>query len=241
MSENLNNNEQEDVSVSKKDVQQLLHVFSHDLRNPLVNMEALLRDSEQYCTGDVVVPEHVYEMRDNMLMMQDVVQRMNQMIHGAQEIYHAMFDALHCEYIDLAALVDLEVARCRRDYALSDTVSISVQLDVVVWGDALVLRRMIAELLDNAVLAMQGKQEGCISIEQKKQRGMHVLLVRDCGVGLSESDMQYVFQPFFSLSQRRGLGLAKVKAWAQAHGGKVWCESKEHMGTIVYIALPEKG
>jgi len=226
--------------ISKDDMQQLLHVFSHDLRNPLINLEALLRDSEQHCIGDSATPEQWHDMRENMTMMQSVVQGMNQRIHGVQEVYHAIFEPVHTESVNIKALLDVEIEGCRRDACLGDSVSVSLQVDGEVWADALMLRNMFRELLHNAAQALQGHAEAHISIEQSQRRGMDVFSVRDCGIGISAHDQQCIFQPFFSLVQRNGLGLAKVKAWVQAHGGEVWCESKEDVGSIFYISLPEK-
>jgi len=227
--------------VSKEDMQQLLHVFSHDLRNPLLNLEALLRDSEHCCMGDCATPEQLHDMRENMAMMQSVVQSMNRRIHGVQEVYHAIFEPVHIESVDIQSLLQVELEHCRQDVRWGDSVSVSLAVSGRVWADALVLRNVFQELLCNAAQALQGYEEAHISIEQSKRRGMDVFSVRDCGIGISAHDQNYIFQPFFSLVQRQGLGLAKVKAWVQAHSGEIWCESKEDVGSIFYISLPEKG
>lgn len=224
----------------KDDMQQLLHVFSHDLRNPLLNLEALLRDSEYHCMGDCVTPDQLRDMRENMAMMQSVVQSMNQRIHGVQQVYHAIFDPVHIEPVDIKALLQIELEYCRQNARLGDSVSVSLRVSGSVWADVLLLRQIFRELLCNAAQALQGQSEAHISIEQSKRRGMDVFSVRDCGVGISAHNQKYMFQPFFSLVQGQGLGLAKVKAWVQAHGGVVWCESKEDVGSIFYISLPEQ-
>jgi len=168
--------------------------------------------------------------------MGDVVSRMNTLIHGINSVYHAMFDDISCENMDVLPLLEREIKRYGQKHGMPENVSISMQVSGTIWGDPLWVAKMFAVLIENALQSMQG--EGCLSFEMKKRSGLDVLSIRDTGLGIGKSDLQYIFQPFFSLTGRQGMGLALVRAWMQAHGGKVWCESRQDVGSIFYVAFP---
>lgn len=72
-----------------------------------------------------------------------------------------------------------------------------------------------------------------------------VIAVKDTGVGIKEEALPHIFERFYQADnvmsrkqQGTGLGLSIVKTVTQAHGGMVWVESKEGVGTTFYINLP---
>jgi len=224
-------------NVSKEDIQQLMHVFSHDLRNPLVNMEALLREIHACCDIATFAASKQEDMHDNLAMMGEVLARMNGLVHGINSVCNAMFDEVVCEQVDILSLLKRELNRYQTQYGITEHVSVSMQVSGSIWVDPLWLGKMLAVLMENAFQAMDGG-EGCLTFELERRSGLDVLLVRDSGGGMGESDLKYVFQPFFSLTGRKGMGLALLRAWVQAHGGKVWCESRIDVGSIFYVGFP---
>jgi len=224
-------------SASKEDIQHLIHVFSHDLRNPLVNMEALIREMHGCCNDFVLDASQREDMQDNLSMMDEVLTRMNGLIQGIDSVSHAMFDEVSCEHVNALELLQLELNRYQKEHGVAEHISVSFKVSGNIWVDPLWVGKMVAVLVENAFQAMG--DEGCLTFELEQRHGLDVLLVRDSGIGLSESDLKYVFQPFFSLAGKQGMGLALLKAWSQAHGGKVWCESRVGVGSIFYIGFPQ--
>lgn len=238
------NNKQADAfSISKQDMAQLMYVFSHDLRNPLINMNALLSDMRMSLSdvdNDSTAMTHLVQkdLPESLEMMSDVIMHMNGLVSGADDMYHCMFDDLEPECIQLSESVERVLLRQRA--ILNDKgISVTARALSSVWADPLAIERIVTGLLDNAVRFTPSG--GHISLHTEKRSDLDVLVIRDSGVGMSESDLQRVFQPFFSTDKKRaGMGLAVVKALVQAHGGKVWCESTLAMGSIFYIALPSQ-
>jgi signal transduction histidine kinase len=124
---------------------------------------------------------------------------------------------------DLAALCVAAVA----GYA---TARVPVQVTVpeagavcVVAGDPDALRRLLVNLLDNAV--RHAASQVCVSV--RSEAGWAVLTVTDDGPGIPASDRERVFGRFTRLDNARdrtgedgaGLGLAIVRSTAEAHGG----------------------
>ncbi len=68
-----------------------------------------------------------------------------------------------------------------------------------------------------------------------------MLMVKDNGVGISETDLNSVFDPFFTSDDhgtRTGLGLSIVHGFVTQSGGRIWIESERHRGTAVRIVFP---
>ena len=66
-----------------------------------------------------------------------------------------------------------------------------------------------------------------------------LLEVKDYGSGISDQDMEYIFNPFFStLPNATGMGLAVVESVVNEHLGTIEVDSKPGTGTSIRIFLP---
>jgi signal transduction histidine kinase len=71
--------------------------------------------------------------------------------------------------------------------------------------------------------------------------GALTVRVSDSGEGISATDMQHVFEPFFSTKPGgSGLGLALVHRIAQEHGGEIDLESTPGSGTTFTLRIPTR-
>ena len=66
--------------------------------------------------------------------------------------------------------------------------------------------------------------------------------MEDTGAGIAAEEMPHVFDRFWQAQKARrggaGLGLQIVKGIVEAHGGRIWVESKVDVGTTFYFTLP---
>lgn len=105
------------------------------------------------------------------------------------------------------------------------------------------LRRILSNLLDNALRAVDGQGE--IRVSLLERAGKAHLVVADTGVGIPIQEQARVFDRFYRLDRARGkgqggsgLGLAIVQALAEQWGGAARLESQEGVGTTVTVELP---
>jgi two-component system sensor histidine kinase FlrB len=105
-------------------------------------------------------------------------------------------------------------------------------------GNAQALAGALLNLANNSLDA--GNEGLELVIEARRgERGVE-LRVRDNGPGVPEELRQRVFEPFFTTRSRgTGLGLAVVKAVAEAHGGTVELERMQAPGACFVLRLPE--
>lgn len=101
----------------------------------------------------------------------------------------------------------------------------------------------LKNIFENAFNAMKG--QGTLTIvtrlEQLLQSGEETVVIEisDTGSGISEEDLEKIFEPFYSRSKEgTGLGLTFVKKIIDAHHGRIEYESAVDIGTTVTIKLP---
>ena len=130
------------------------------------------------------------------------------------------------EPVDLGTLAT-EVASRYAAARVPVTVSADADADAdaaTVLGDPVALRRVLANLVDNAV--RHADRSVCLSVEQRD--GTATVAVTDDGPGIAAADRERVFDRFTRLDAGRGreeggagLGLAIVRELVRAHGGTV--------------------
>jgi len=108
-------------------------------------------------------------------------------------------------------------------------------------GDAVLLKEMLGNLLDNAIRYTPAKGEVTVCVETVA--GEIVLSVQDNGPGIPEAERERVFERFHRVlgtqSEGCGLGLAIVREIAQGHNAQVWLKSGANkIGTLVTILFP---
>ena len=110
-------------------------------------------------------------------------------------------------------------------------------------ADTIRMEQVISNLLTNAI--RHTPSSGSISVTIKNDEGGLAISVADTGEGIAPEDLPHVFERFYRSGSSRsrkeggtGLGLAIVKQMVEAHGGKVWVESKRGTGSIFSILLP---
>lgn len=108
-------------------------------------------------------------------------------------------------------------------------------------ADAEQLQAVLRAVIDNALNA--AKSGGRITVELRKQDDDVMFVVADDGPGLSDTDREHLFDPYYSGRQAgRGLGVGLSKAWrfVTNHGGTIAVEAVEPHGARFTIRVPAK-
>ncbi|HRF94971.1 MAG TPA: HAMP domain-containing sensor histidine kinase, partial [Aggregatilineales bacterium] len=118
--------------------------------------------------------------------------------------------------------------------------------DYVVNGDRGKIKQVLLNLLTNAI--KYNRPNGKVSLRaiptDNYQVPMLQIELEDTGYGLSKENQKQMFQKFFRAQSTAdtttgtGLGLVITKAIIEAHGGQIWLDSEEGVGTTFYFTLP---
>ena len=138
---------------------------------------------------------------------------------------------------DLASIARplLEAARARAPRA---TVTLIAGNDTTVSGDPDALERVLSNLIDNALAAIQ--PAGRIDVQLRRLNGHVEALVADDGPGVPEPERQRIFERFVRLDPSKpghGLGLAIARRIARQHHGDLTCDPTAN-GASFTLRLP---
>ena len=106
------------------------------------------------------------------------------------------------------------------------------------------LSQILTNLIINAIDAMDGSGLIEIRTDLVKKRDISYcrISIKDSGKGIDKQNAYLVFTPYFTTKETgTGLGLPIVERIVNDHGGAIWFNSAEGMGTTFYIDLPAEG
>jgi PAS domain S-box-containing protein len=111
-------------------------------------------------------------------------------------------------------------------------------------ADIVQMTQVFGNLLNNA--ANFSPENSVIEVGVKEADGKIIVSIKDNGVGIPAGQQHKVFEKFFRADNvaktipGSGLGLYVAKSMVESHGGKIWFESKENLGTTFFVELPIK-
>ncbi len=109
-----------------------------------------------------------------------------------------------------------------------------------VWVDAEQMRRVLINLLDNALEAVSPPGE--VDVRIARRDGQVEIAVADTGRGIAAEDRDKLFLPFFSRKGRgSGMGLAIVQRIVADHDGEIAVVDNLPRGTVFRVSLPARG
>jgi signal transduction histidine kinase len=211
---------------------------SHELRTPITIAKGFIELAME--------EEDEEERRKNLQSAVNALFRLNNIIEDLIQVANIERgdSNLRRRSFSLAETV-LGAVEEKEELAKEKDVKIDVDLgyegDIV--GDPFKLKRVILNLLDNAIKF--NRIGGEVKIKVSKEQGWVKIAISDTGIGIPEDRLEDIFKPLTQLDPsptRRyggtGTGLAVAKRIVEAHGGKIWVESKPGKGTTFYIVLP---
>jgi two-component system, OmpR family, sensor histidine kinase CreC len=231
-------NEMRDAIAGRHYVADYVQTLTHELKSPLSAIRGaaeLLRepgmpeaDRQRFIANVGRETQRIQELVDRMMELTALERR--RALGPTEPV------ALRPLLQDLAASAEASGAPRRLRVVLEEGSDVAVQ------GDALLLRRAVGNLLDNAIdFSPEG---GTIALALTRKGRRVDVTVRDHGPGIPEFAGAKVFEKFFSLARPHnarkstGLGLAFVKQIAQLHRGRVTLRNAERGGALATLNLP---
>jgi signal transduction histidine kinase len=185
------------------------------------------------------------EYRESLAVIQDESRRLTRLIDDLLNLARA--DAGHVSlHVEEFYVNDLLAECCRCIQAKADSKKIEVACrcpeDVAYRGDQELIRRLVLNLLENAI--RYTPEGGRVQLNVEDSSRELRIQVADTGIGIPPETATHVFERFYRGDQARsrqnggfGLGLSIVKWIAESHNGSVELSSKPGLGSTFTVLL----
>jgi two-component system, NtrC family, nitrogen regulation sensor histidine kinase NtrY len=215
---------------------ELARRLAHELKNPLfplqITVENLLRAREN-------TPEQFDEVfRESTATLLEEIANLKTIIGRFSDF--SKMPAPQLQAVDLDEIITSVVQLFQGQFARGPAaIETELQLSgaLPVSGDPVLLRRVIENLVLNAIDAMP--QGGKLTFRTELDHQSVVFELSDTGKGLTPEECGRLFTPYYTTKQHgTGLGLAIVQSVVSDHHGKISVSSTKNFGTTFHIELP---
>lgn len=219
---------------------------AHEIKNPLMPMKLSVQHLQRtfHPPGEEAPPEDVrfagqFERTTDMLI--DQIETLDRIASDFSRF--ARMPMRNPERVDLGEVAGEAAALFEGPLAESGRAELRLSLTeaaLPVWADGEELRRVLVNLLTNALQAIPDRPSpGHIALVTRLDGAVAEVAVTDDGAGIPEEVQPNVFQPSFSTkTSGMGLGLAISRRAVEAAGGTIAFETAEDEGTTFTVRLP---
>jgi signal transduction histidine kinase len=213
-------------------IDELSSTIAHEIRNPVAAAKSLVQQMGE----DPTSVENVEYAKVALEELDRVERRISHLLKYAKEEDYQFAN------VNLAGVVDSALTQLR---AKLDGARVAVARNYIggptVQADGEKLRQVFANIIDNAIDALEPVAEGRrieLFIENGTP-GRATVRVRDNGRGIPADRIDRIFNPFFTTKEKgTGLGMAISKKIVEAHEGTIDVVSQEGRGAEFVVTLP---
>jgi len=218
----------------------LLASVSHDLRTPLTSIRAAVDN-----LLDKSLDWDREALREFHVIISEEVSRLTQLIQNLLEMARIEAGELHpvIKWASMSEIFSTVLDRCAS--ALENhRVKIELEDDLpLIKVDARLLASVLANLLENAAQYSAAHSE--VVVRGDLDTNNLTISVHDAGPGIPAHEQPRVFDKFYRGSSRSvnrregtGMGLAIARGIVEAHGGRIWVESRPGRGSTFFFSVP---
>ena len=214
----------------------VLGAISHDLNTPLTTIVATSELLKQQTKADDSRYQYVTMLYEQSIRMKNLVVNLLDMAR-----LQSGKVKLNKEWQLLEEVVGTAL-RTMKETLVAHQIIIDLPSDLpLLEFDAVLIDRVLCNLLDNVAKYTPAGSTVCIAAEKKEQEVW--VSVADDGPGVSEKFKNQIFDKFTrgekeSTKAGVGLGLSICKAIIEAHDGKIWVINKSPHGAVFTFSLP---
>jgi two-component system CheB/CheR fusion protein len=210
-----------------------------DLRNPLTIIRGYL---------DLLT----YELKEKQEMstpgMEEYLDQIETNVERCAELVESWRALGRLDFSQMQRLnIPKLINDCFRDAAAHSDISFLVQVEGVeeqyeMLGERLQVKRALQNLVDNAVIAIEGQSVPSITVACTMDKTDIEIQIRDNGCGVDTQTLRWIFEPFdntAAIEKGAGLGLFITKKVLEEHRGTLQFESRVNEGSIVTVRVPQ--
>lgn len=229
--------EEEKIEQERRD---FVSNVSHELRTPLTTLKSYLEALTEGAWENPSIAPKFLEVTQNE------TERMIRMVNSLLELSRMDSKelALMRENIDFVPFFEGIIDRFEMNKGSKIQFIRQIPNEsYIVWIDRDRMTQVVDNIISNAV--KYSPEGGNITLKVEKRMSEIVVSIRDEGIGIANDKLEKIFNRFYRADKARtrqlggtGLGLAITLEIIDMHYGRIWAESKENEGTIIYFTLP---
>ncbi|MFZ5878215.1 MAG: sensor histidine kinase [Chloroflexota bacterium] len=213
--------------------------LSHELRTPLASLRAL---TETLQDGALEDPPAAHRFLGQISVEVDALTQMVAELLELSRIESGQI-ALDLKPASASELLSSAAGRMRLQ---AERAGLSLRVEPEaglprVCADRSRLEQVLVNLIHNAVKFT--RPGGEVALLAEPAEGAVCFVVRDTGVGIPADDLSRIFERFYKSDRSRsgggtGLGLSIARHIVEAHGGRIWAESRQGEGSSFFFTIP---
>jgi two-component system nitrogen regulation sensor histidine kinase NtrY len=209
--------------------------IAHEVKNPLTPIKLAAQRLQRRLTGRLGPDNQIFEECTQVIINQ--VDELKNLVNEFSRF--ARLPQLALAPHDLNALVQ-ETLLLHQEVQPRITLEFHPDPDLpALLLDREQVKRMLLNLLDNALAAIPGSGTITVSVKGDLPHERVELMVADTGIGIPDRDKARIFEPYFSTKRGgTGLGLAIVNSIVSEHQGFLRVEDNVPQGTRFIIDIP---
>lgn len=225
------------LEAANKELEAFSYSVSHDLRTPLISIQAFSRLLIQKYAAQLDVKGQSF-----LNAIQKSTRQMDQLINDLLSLSRLKRQDFTVSKIDIESLVKdifYELKAINKGRKLK----LILNNPPKCMGDPSMIRQVFMNLLSNAIKFTRKRASALIEVGGSITENEYIYYVKDNGVGFDMADAEKLFGVFQRLHsadeyEGTGVGLAIVQRIITRHGGRVWAEGKLDTGATFYFTLP---
>jgi PAS domain S-box-containing protein len=227
-----------------KDRDEFLSIASHELKTPLTTVLLQIQATLRKISTQSLADFSGNDLLNSLQIAEKQSQNLSRLIKDLLNVSLASTGrlTLNREKVNLTELAESLYKKYEEEIRLSESnVDFSVgNKDIYGNWDPVRIEQAMTNIFLNALKYANGKK---IKININKEENWAIFKVTDQGIGISEQDLQMIFEPFnrsngTGIKKGLGIGLFISKQIVIAHGGDIEVESKLSKGSIFTMKLP---
>ena len=230
-----------DQERQERERREFVSTVSHELRTPLTTMNSYIEALEEGVINDKeLAPQFIDTIHKETTRMIRMVNELMQL--GKMDIKEEHYDE---EFIDINKLIEQISDRFELTHPEKNFIKYIPKTPIFVEGDQDKLTQVFDNIMNNAIKYSPNGKNITVRVRQNYNHNRVSISIKDEGVGIPLVHIDKIFNRFYRVDKSRqrtmggtGLGLALAKNIVEAHRGRIWAQSREGYGSIIFVTLP---
>lgn len=246
----------DEVVKKNKELEEIIHATSHDLRSPLIsvigfskNLEKNFQDISSIIENDKssvqleeMLTPIISDISESIRYVRSSALNMESLLTGLSKVLRIGYVALEKKQLDMNMLIS-DIKNVIEFQIEEAGAVLEISELPPCFGDQNQIHQLFSNLIGNALKYLDPGRPGVIRVSGfKDESNQSVYCVEDNGMGISPNNHEKIFRLFHQIepakSEGQGLGLTIVRRIVDRHNGNIWLESIPGKGSRFFVSLP---